>query len=258
MKHTFLPVFTLVVVLFMSNAYALDAASDYEIKISAGGTPVDVVLTPIKNDFEKKENIRINNLFGNAVLSFEQLKNNESEAAMAGSSFEDLMVLLKKNNIEVKDQSQYKSTTVAKSKFYVVVNKDNPITKLSKEQIKGIFTGKIENWKEVGGKDSVIIVALSTINPATNSFFQKTMLDSEPFIKEFLETKKFEDMANDISLVPESIGFGPSSVKSKNVKTVEIPEISRPVILITKGEPSEKIQKLIKYISNDGQNLLKE
>jgi phosphate transport system substrate-binding protein len=40
----------------------------------------------------------------------------------------------------------------------VFVSKDNPVSDLSKEQLKGIFTGKITNWKQVGGKDAPIAV----------------------------------------------------------------------------------------------------
>lgn len=48
-------------------------------------------------------------------------------------------------------------TPVAKESFVFVVNKNNPVDSLTQEQIRGIYSGKITNWKEVGGNDEKII-----------------------------------------------------------------------------------------------------
>ena len=40
----------------------------------------------------------------------------------------------------------------------VVVNASNPVNNLTKDQVQGIFTGKIQNWKDVGGPDGEIHV----------------------------------------------------------------------------------------------------
>ncbi|SET20823.1 PstS family phosphate ABC transporter substrate-binding protein [Prevotella sp. kh1p2] len=45
---------------------------------------------------------------------------------------------------------------VAKDGFVFIVNKNNPVTSLSTQQIQDIYTGKTENWKEVGGNDATI------------------------------------------------------------------------------------------------------
>ena len=49
--------------------------------------------------------------------------------------------------------TEFEYTEIGKEGFIFFVNKDNPITSLTSEQIKGIYSGKITNWKEVGGKD---------------------------------------------------------------------------------------------------------
>jgi phosphate-binding protein len=48
-------------------------------------------------------------------------------------------------------------TIIAYDALAVVVHPSNPVSKLTREQITDIFTGKITNWKEVGGKDLKII-----------------------------------------------------------------------------------------------------
>jgi len=49
-------------------------------------------------------------------------------------------------------------TPIAKEGFVFIVHGDNPVDSLSQQQLKDIYSGKIANWKEVGGKDEKIIV----------------------------------------------------------------------------------------------------
>ena len=64
-------------------------------------------------------------------------------------------------------------TPIAKEGFVFMVHKDNPIESLTQEQIKGIFSGKIQNWKEVGGNDEPII----TYQRNSDSGSQTAMVD---------------------------------------------------------------------------------
>lgn len=228
-----------------------------EVKIGGGGTPIDGIFRPIKEHFEKAAGITLTLNFSSATLAFKQLANNELDASTAGLSYEDFLVALKKEKIEVKDPSAYVATTIGASKIYTVIHKDNPVVKLSKEQLKGIFTGKIANWKEVGGSDAPIIVVLSKINPATNAAFKKLAMNDEPYATDVLDAGRFEDLREKVAATPEAIGFGPVTMLDKTLKTPETPEFSRPVILLSKGKPTPKIRKLIDYIKGDGQKYVK-
>jgi phosphate transport system substrate-binding protein len=214
---------------------------------------MDNILKPVKAPFEKGTGIKLNLVLGSATLSFKNLYNNEIDASTAGTSFDGLMASLKKEGFEVKDPTEFQSVTIGKGIIYVIVNKDNPVANLSREQLKGIFTGKITNWKEVGGKDAPIIVVLSQINPATNGSFKSIVLDGEPFAKDVLEAGAFEDVRDNVASNPEAVAFGPFSIVSDSVRTPQIPEISRDFILITKGKPSPNVQKFVQFVKGEGQ-----
>jgi len=53
----------------------------------------------------------------------------------------------------------------------IVISKNNKITNLTKEQVQGIYTGKIKNWKEVGGVDALITVITREASSGTRSAF---------------------------------------------------------------------------------------
>lgn len=228
-----------------------------EIRIGGGGAPLDNVIIPVQSHFEKNTGEKIRIVFSNAVVAVQDLMAGSVDIAIVGIGFTDLLETLKEKKIAIQP-AEYQSFEVAKNKLYTIVPPSNPITKLSKEQLKGIFTGKIDNWKLVGGNDQPIILVLSNINPATMAVFKKKVLDGADFAKDVLVTGKFEDVRLSTESTPEAIAFGPYSMLTPKVKVIETPEISRPVTIITKGAPSPAIQKLISFIQGEGKKYVTE
>jgi phosphate transport system substrate-binding protein len=64
-----------------------------------------------------------------------------------------------------------------------VVNKDAGVTDIKKQQLIDIFTGKITNWKDVGGKDEKIVVINRATGSGTRAVFEKLALDGATPIK---------------------------------------------------------------------------
>lgn len=67
---------------------------------------------------------------------------------------------------------------VAKEGFVFVVNADNPITELSTQQIKDIYSGKITNWKELGGKDLPILAYQRNTDSGSQNYMVDFMGDT--------------------------------------------------------------------------------
>lgn len=233
-------------------------ASAEEIKIGGGGAPIDGIIKPVKGAFEKTSGTALNLVFSSATIAYKQLMTGEIEASTAGLAYDELLVAAKKDGIVPTDPAAFVPTNIGKGKIYTIVHKNNPVGALTKDQIRGIFSGKITNWKEVGGADAPIIVVISTINPATNAAYRKLAMDNAPFTNEVLDAGRFEDLRQQVSANPEAIGFGPVFMLDDSIKNVETPEFSRPIILITKGKPTPKIQKLVDFINGEGQKLIKQ
>src|SRR3989338_5452689 len=74
---------------------------------------------------------------------------------------------------------------VALDGLAVVVNPSNPVDKLTLDQLAGIFTGRITNWKELGGKDEKIVVLSREGNSGTQVYFKEHVLrKNDPNSKE--------------------------------------------------------------------------
>src|SRR6185436_7798792 len=64
----------------------------------------------------------------------------------------------------------------------VYVNSDNPLKELSIDQLEGIFTGKIKNWKALGGADAPITVYSRENSSGTYEFFKENVLKNKDFV----------------------------------------------------------------------------
>src|SRR3990172_4313675 len=81
-----------------------------------------------------------------------------------------------------------KEVLIGKDAIGVLVNLANPVSDLSFAQLKGIFTGKITNWKEVGGPDLPVKVYVVNPQSATRKVFAKIVLGGEDYSGKNIET----------------------------------------------------------------------
>jgi phosphate transport system substrate-binding protein len=236
---------------------AATVVSAEEIKISSGGAPIESIVKPVAAAYEKAFGDKLTVIVGGATLSFKVMDRGDSDIALAGSTFDDLLAALKKDGTEIKDKAAYTVTEIGKSQLHLAVNKDNPVKSLTGEQLKSIFTGKAQSWKEFGGPDEAIITVITTQNPATMSSFKKMVLGGEDFGKENLDFAKFDEIRNAVAANVGAIGFGPYTLEGPGTRLIETPAYTRPIFAITKGAPSAKAKKFIDYVLGAGKSLVK-
>lgn len=141
---------------------------------------------------------------------------------------------------------------LAKDSIVVIVNKDNPVTSLSKDQLKAINTGKVKNWKEVGGPDMPVKVVTSHAGSATRNVFAKQMMDGADYVGDAVEVRTTREEINEVSKDKGAIGAVSEGFFAQNkgsAKSVKAPTISRPLGLITKGDASPEVQKLVEFFT---------
>lgn len=172
------------------------------------------------------------------------------------------------------------SHTVGYDAIAVFVHKNNPVKNLSKSQLQGIFSGRIKNWKEVGGKNALIHPNTEILGNkrATTEFFQEHVLDGAPYGAGFkaidFPRDQIVEIANDENgICGVSLGLQASTssevkgkVKAISVNSIEPNDsnvksgaymISRPLVLATKGLPKGDVKKFIDFMqSKEGQEIV--
>jgi phosphate transport system substrate-binding protein len=248
--------FKIIMPVVAAVALAMPVAAE-EIKIGAGAAPTENVLKPIESAFEKASKLDLSIIASGPKQAFIDLERGTVDAAAAGLSFDDWMALLKKEGVATADAATYQKNVIGKDRVMVIVHKDNPVAKLSKEQLTGLFTGKITNWKDVSGNDAPVLIVWGGLTQGTNSMFIKHIMDGAKPATEVIPATTAEDIRQNVAANPEAIGIGPQAIVNGTVKSPQTPELSRPITLLTKGAPSAKVQKLLDFIKSDGATYIK-
>ena len=227
-----------------------------EVKVGAGAAPTENVFNKIKDPMAKAIGLTVVVISNGPSQALKDLDAGSVDAAAGGVTFQDWMTMMEKEGYAIPDKGAYKSRVIGKDVVKVLTNKDVSVSALSKEQLTAIFTGKTKNWKEVGGPDMPIVVLLGSKIPGTQAVFQKQIMGGEAYTKEMVEGTTAEDLKAKVSSTSGAICLGPMSGVDATVNAPTIPEIGRPITLITKGEPSGGVKKMLDYLRGEGQQYI--
>ena len=250
LKHFFTVLFTVTILM---NICVSSWAK--ELKLSVGQSAADL-LNKISYPLEKSLGIKLAININGLAQVLKDLDAGKVDAAIVGSDFTDWMALMEKEGYKIPDKSVYKHWVIGKDLVKVLINRDVTVTELSKTQLASVFTGKAKNWSEVGGEDKPIVVILASQLPATQALVKKQIMDGAEYTKEAVQVTSAEDLKNMIVRNTGAVGFGALSQVDHLVNAPTVPEIGRPITLITRGEPSETVQILLNYIKSDGQKYI--
>ena len=155
----------------------------------------------------------------------------------------------------------------------VIVDKENKMTDLSSENLAKIYSGKITNWKELGGKDEKIVVIGREAGSGTRDAFEE-LLKVADHCKYAQELDSTGAVLAKVASTPGAIGYVSLDVVDDTVMAVSIDGVkpsedeildgkyllSRPFVMATKGEIKEQnelVQTWFDYLNSDeGKNVI--
>lgn len=115
-----------------------------------------------------------------------------------------------------------KETVIAFDALAVVVNPANKVSQLTRDQIEGIFTGKIKNWKEVGGDDMQIVVYSRESSSGTYEFFKEHVMSNKNYASSVLSMPATGSIIQSISQTKGAVGYVGYAYVEKEVKAVGV------------------------------------
>lgn len=157
----------------------------------------------------------------------------------------------------------------------VVVNPANKVSALTDAQIADIYTGKITNWKQLGGDDAEIVVISRDTNSGTYETFNELILRKKAVVKgaEYVGSNgqaktRVASTKNAIAYV--GLGFVDDTVKTLSVdgilpsaKTIVSGKypIARPLFMFTNGYPkmgSAVYDFVTLHLTEEGREIVKD
>ena len=267
-----------VLILFLSTVLAFAAKNDNSIQIKGSDTMVNLAQAWAEKYMEENPGDFVAVTGGGSGTGLSSLISGSCDIAMSSRNIKDKEIAL----------AQQKGITpfeikVALDGLAVVTSPANPVSKLTLDQLAGIFTGRISNWKEVGGKDEKIVVLSREVNSGTHVYFKEHVLRNnnangkEEFVPSALMLSSSQAIADEVAANSAAIGYyGMGYISSKqkaiavakddkseyvnpsleNVLSDKYP-ISRPLFLYTHNQPQGLIKKFVDYVlSKEGQEIV--
>lgn len=154
-----------------------------------------------------------------------------------------------------------------------VVHARNRVNDLTTDQLKGIYTGKIKNWKEVGGADLKIVVISRDTSSGTFEVWEKLVMKKARVIPRALTVPSNGGLVQTVATTPGAIGYIALGYLNDGIKALSVnrvpgtPDttrnglypISRPLFMFTNGWIKGRTADFMNYLlSKKGQQLVEE
>ncbi len=248
-----------------------NAASAY-IENKGSDTIVNLALAWAERYQSEHPDVRISVTGGGSGTGMAALINGTVDIGNASRKISD----------DEKEQAQAKGVQpvefiIARDAIAVIVNPENPVGELTLQQISDIYSGKIGNWKEIGGEDRPIVRLSRETNSGTHVYFLETVLrlgdktNKTFFSADTLLLPSSEGIINEVRSNPNAIGYDGLGYVPKDLKVIGIAKeaggkyvlpsvetvndktypIARDLYMYTAGEPTGAIKAYLEWIISD-------
>jgi phosphate transport system substrate-binding protein len=286
MKHFVLLISTLLILILTTScgpASSAEAASDSSaayIENKGSDTIVNLALAWAEKYQGDHPEVRISVTGGGSGTGIASLINGTVDIANASRQIKGEEVdEAKSNGIDPLEH------IIARDAIAVIVNPENPVNELTLQQISDIYSGKINNWQEVGGEDRPIVRLSRETNSGTHVYFLEVVLrlgskeDKTLFSTNTLLLPSSEGIIAEVRQNPNAIGYDGLGYVPKDLKTIAIAKedggeyvlpsiptvndktypIARDLYMYTNGKPTGIVKEYLDWIrSSEAQEIVAE
>jgi len=161
---------------------------------------------------------------------------------------------------------------IAKDGLSIYVNPSNPVKDFNLQQLKDIYTGKISNWRALGGKDTSITTVTRNPNSGTYFYFKEHVMEDENYSSSAIVAATTKEIVNFVSKNTNAVGYGGMGYKEnifhakingiepneENVRNDTYP-ITRYLHFFTTKSPGGVVKNFIDWVlSPAGQNVVRK
>lgn len=223
--------------------------------VLTGSSTIAPLVSEIGKRFEARHpDVRIDVQTGGSSRGIADARDGAADIGMASRALKE-------------EESDLLAFTIAQDGITIIVHESNPVSELSDAQVADIYTGKIENWKEVGGNDAPITVVNKAEGRSTLELFLSYLKIENTDVKADVVIGDNEQGVKTVAGNPNTIGYvsigtaeydathdvpikllpvGGVAATIENVRNGSFP-ISRPLNLVTKTQPQGLAKAFIDF-----------
>lgn len=248
--------------------------SDINLKIKGSDTVLPLSQKEAEQFMKTNTGSKITVIGGGSGVGFAAFLDGTTDIAMASRRIK----LSEKMKLQDAGKA-FKEVIVAYDALSVIVNPKNKVSQLTKEQLEGIFTGRITNWKDVGGDDEKIVAYSRESSSGTFEFFKEHVMNNKNYASSILLMPATGAIVQSISQTKGAIGYVGLAYMDKSVKDVKVSydkgktfveatvenakskvyPITRPLFYYYLTKDENKVKPFVDYIlSAEGQKIVSE
>ncbi len=202
-----------------------------------------------------------------STTAFPALANGTAQIGMSSRKIkDDERTFCRTKGVYVKEHP------VCHDMIVVIVNKNSPLSKLTKEQVAKIFTGQIKDWSEIGGAPGKISMYTRNTSSGTYKDWQKMAMGGRDYPSSSLKMAGNEQIAQEVAKNKNGIGYvGLAYSKTAGTKTIVIDGVepiaknapkyvyARLCYLYAPDKPSAEADAFMKFVESDaGQDIVRK
>jgi len=214
--------------------------------ISGSSTVQKLVVEPAHRALEKKTGVMIDSSGPGTMNGVKALMKGEVSAALASCPLD---LIFPETGLPT--VGTYQEHVIHQDTVVAIVHPGNKVKALTLAQLAGIHSGKITNWKDVGGPDDRIVVVVPPPSAGTRAFIRDAVLQGAAFADKAYVTVTDREAVDIVAKSPIAIAMlseGFVRTGSGKVKTVKTPPLKRQLSIITKDAPSPELKAVIEFL----------
>jgi phosphate transport system substrate-binding protein len=186
-------------------------------KIKGSDTVLPLSQKEAEDYMKKNKKAQLTVIGGGSGVGFAALIDGSTDIAMASRKIK------MGEKLKLTEASKpFKEVIIAYDALAVIVNPKNKISKLTRKQLEDIFTGKAQNWKEVGGEDLKIVVYSRETSSGTYEFFKEHVLENKNYASNVLSMPATGAIIQSVSQTAGAIGYVGLAYLEKEVKPISL------------------------------------
>jgi phosphate transport system substrate-binding protein len=192
---------------------ACNSDASHRINVS-GSTSVSPFAEHLAELYQKQhagESINVQSLGSSAGI----------QAAMEGVA----EIGMSSRELKPEEAERLDELVIARDGLAVIVHPSNPISSLTQQQVQDIFSGKINNWKEIGGIDHSITLVAREAGSGTYSAFDELMLKGQHVTSAALRQGSNGAIRQVVAEDPNAVGYISIGIVDNSVKAVIIDDV---------------------------------
>jgi len=221
-----------------------------EVRVNGSTTVLKLAIAPNKDTIEKLTGVPLVLVGNGSSRGLKDIATGNADIAMLSAPLPTVAAIVRKD-VPTLDVADLRVFPVGQADAYLAVNKANPVKAVTPEQAQGLLSGKIANWKEVGGPDLPVVVVTEMPGGGTRTVVEGLLMEGTPLAAGHREVPNAPSVATVVGQLPAAIGIISTENLLPTTLALEVPGRKFPMALtlVTKGEPAGDVKKIVDAVA---------